>query len=268
MRKLLALLILSAIAFAACGGYDDDSASSDTTAAATTTAAAEDLPTGTITVFGAASLTEAFTALGEDFQAEYPDTTVEFNFAASSELVTQIQNAAPADVFASADETNMTKLTDATLTAGEPEVFAHNKLAIAVEPGNPKGITGLADLSNPDLTVVLCAPEVPCGKYADQALSQAGVTVTPASRESSVKSTLTKVELGEADAAIVYVTDVQSSDKVEGVEIPDAENVIATLPIAALKDAGNADLAAEWVEYILSPAAQNVLQDDYGFLAP
>ncbi|HEX5097828.1 MAG TPA: molybdate ABC transporter substrate-binding protein [Acidimicrobiia bacterium] len=262
MRKLLAVLTLSALAlaFTACGGDDDDN---DTAAGDTTSG-----PTGSITVFGAASLTEAFTTLGEDFEAEHPDTKVEFNFAASSELVTQIQNAAPADVFASADASNMTKLTDASLTAGQPEVFAHNQLAIAVEPGNPKGITALADLSNPDITLVLCAPEVPCGKYADQALQQAGVTVNPVSREASVKATLTKVELGEADAAIVYVTDVTSSGKVEGIDIPDDQNVVATLPITTLKDAGNADLAAEWVDYVLSPAAQKVLQDDYGFLAP
>ena len=259
MRKVLVLLTLSALAFAACGGGDDD----NDAGSATTTG-----PDGSITVFGAASLTEAFTALGEDFQAEYPETKVEFNFAASSELVTQIQNAAPADVFASADESNMTRLTDASLTAGEPAVFAHNKLIIAVERGNPKGITGLSDLSGSDITLVLCASEVPCGEYADQALQQAGVTVSPASREASVKATLTKVELGEADAAIVYVTDVKSSGKVDGVEIPDDQNVIATLPIAALAEAGNADLAAEWIEYIRSPAAQKVLQDDYGFLAP
>jgi molybdate transport system substrate-binding protein len=275
MRKSLALLTLSALARAragtvtAGGGVDDhnDTLYSDTTAAAAPTAAAAAVPTGSITVFGAASLSEAFTALGEDFRAEYPDTKVEFNFAASSELVTQIQNAAPADVFASADESNMTKLTDASLTAGAPEVFAHNQLAIAVEPGNPKGITGLADLSKPELSVVLCAPEVPCGKYADQALQRAGVTANPVSRDASVKAALTKVELGEADAAIVYVTDVKSSGKVEGVEIPEDQNVIATLPIATLEESGNPDLAAAWVEYVLSPAAQKVLQDDYGFLA-
>jgi molybdate transport system substrate-binding protein len=257
MRKWLALLTLSALGFTACGGDDDVRTTGDTPNLS-----------GSITVFAAASLTEAFTALGEDFRAEHPGTKVELNFGSSSALVTQIQNAAPADVFASAVASNMTKLTDASLSAGAPQVFAHNELIVAVERGNPKGITGLADLGNADLTVVLCASEVPCGTYADQALRRAGVTVRPASREASVKATLTKVELGEADAAIVYVTDVTSSGKVEGVRIPEDENVIATLSIAALADTGNGELAAEWVEYVLSPAAQKVLQDDYGFLAP
>jgi molybdate transport system substrate-binding protein len=255
MRKLLLVLTVAALALAGCSGDDDDS----------TTASH---PTGDITVFAASSLSEGFTQLGKDFEAEFLGTKVTFSFGSSSELVTQIQNGAPADAFASADEANMKKLTDAKLTATAPATFAHNRLAIAVAPGNPKNVTGLSDLARSNLNVVLCAAEVPCGKYADEALANAGVTVAVKSREPSVKATLAKVELGEADAAIVYVTDVKASGKIDGADIPDAQNVVATLPIAALKDAGNADLAGEWVAYVTQPASEKKLQHDFGFLAP
>jgi molybdate transport system substrate-binding protein len=178
----------------------------------------------------------------------------------------QISEGAPADVFASADESNMTKVVDAGSAAARPAVFAHNRLEIAVEPGNPRGITSLADLAKPGVKVVLCAETVPCGKFADEALQKAGVTVTPVSREANVKDTLGKV--GEADAAIVYITDVKSTGTVDGVEIPDDQNVVATLPIVALKDSGNSDLAAAWVAYVTSPQAQKILTAQFGFLAP
>jgi molybdate transport system substrate-binding protein len=258
-RVFVALLVGLVFVAVACGGDDDDPAAAPTTSAPALS--------GDITVFAAASLTDAFEKLGPQFEAEHPGTSVKFNFAASSELATQIEEGAPADVFASADETNAQKVVDAGNARGTPVVFAHNKLEIAVEQGNPKGITDLASLANPDLVVVLCAPEVPCGKYADQALQQANVTVSPKSRGESVKATLSLVESGEADAAIVYVTDVKASGKVDGVEIPDNQNVVATLPIVALKDAGNRGVAQAWVDYMSSDAAQRVLQNDYGFLA-
>jgi molybdate transport system substrate-binding protein len=267
-RAFVALLVGFVFVAVACGGDDDDTASGSTTTSATsaTTTSAPALK-GDITVFAAASLTDAFEKLGTQFETDYPGTSVKFNFAASSELATQINEGAPADVFASADEANVKKVTEAGNASGDPVVLAHNKLEIAVEKGNPKGVTDLASLSNPDLIVVLCASEVPCGKYADQALQQANVTVNPKSRGESVKATLSLVESGEADAAIVYVTDVKASGKVDGVEIPDNQNVLATLPIVALKDAGNQDLAQAWVDYVQSDAAQQVLQNDYGFLA-
>jgi molybdate transport system substrate-binding protein len=222
----------------------------------------------TIMVFAASSLTEAFTELGRQYEAGHDGTSIELSFAASSELVTQIDNGAPADAFASADMASMQDVVDAGLGDGEPSVFAHNRLAIAVEPGNPEHIETLGDLAQPDLVVVLCASAVPCGRFADQALEQAGVSVSPQSREASVKATLSKVELGEADAAIVYVTDVRSSGKVDGIDIPDDQNVIATLPIVALTDAGDADLARAWVEYVASPLAEQMLTEEFGFLAP
>jgi molybdate transport system substrate-binding protein len=258
-RPFVALLVGLMFVAVACGG-DDDSASGSTTTSASALH-------GNITVFAAASLTDAFEKLGPQFEADHPGTSVKFNFAASSELATQINEGAPADVFASADETNAQKVVDAGNASGDPVVFAHNKLEIAVERGNPKHVTDLASLANPDLIVVLCAAEVPCGKYADQALQQANVTVHPKSRGESVKATLSLVESGEADAAIVYVTDVKASGKVDGVEIADNQNVLATLPIVALKDAGNPDLAQAWVDFVQSDAAQQVLQHDFGFLA-
>jgi molybdate transport system substrate-binding protein len=254
---------------AACGGDDDDAtdgpASSAAATAGTTSPGSSGL-SGTLTVFAAASLTAGFEALADSFEAANPRVHVKFNFAASSELAAQINEGAPADVFASADEANVQKVVDAGNTAGDPVVFAHNELTIAVEKGNPKDITGLADLAEPDLIVVLCASEVPCGRYADQALANANVTVTPKSRGESVKATLAVVEAGEADAAIVYATDVKASGKVDGVDIPDDQNVSATLPIVALKDAGNAPLASAWIAYVTSADAQHVLVDDYGFL--
>jgi len=227
----------------------------------------DDVTDRSLRVFAAASLTDAFTELGEAFEAVNRDADVEFNFGASSELVVQIQEGAPADAFASADEANMQKVVDAGLNASDPVVFARNRLAIAVEPGNPKGITGLADLADPDVTVVLCAEQVPCGTYADEALATAGVTLTPVSRGESVKATLSVVELGEADAAIVYVTDARASERVDGIDIPDEENVIATLPIAGLLDTGAPDVADAWVEFVTSAEGLAILEE-YGFLAP
>lgn len=229
----------------------------------------DDAPTpGSVKVFAAASLTGAFERLGEAFENTHPGADVEFNFAASSALVVQIEQGAPADVFAPAGEADMQKIVGAGGNATAPVVFARNRLAIAVEPGNPQGITGLADLASRDLTVVLCAEQVPCGRYADQALSAAGVQVTPASRGDSVQATLSLVELGEADAAIVYSTDVAASDRVDGVDIPDGQNVIATLPIARLAESGDPETAQEWIDFVTSPAGQAVLTGEFGFLAP
>jgi molybdate transport system substrate-binding protein len=188
-----------ALGAAACGS-DDDGGSADTTAAAavteapaTTVAATTEAPTtttpgvaGDITVFAAASLTEAFTEVGEAFTAANPDAKATFTFDASSALVQQITEGAPADVFASADTANMDKLTDAGLNGNEPVIFATNLLAIIVAPDNPLGITGVEDLENPDLKVVVCAEEVPCGRYAKQIFDNAGVTVTPVSLEQNV----------------------------------------------------------------------------------
>ena len=222
-----------------------------------------------MTVFAAASLTAAFTEIGDAFKVENPDANVVLNFAGSSDLVTQITEGAPADVFASADLENMTKVTDASLNAAEPVVFATNIAEIIVGAGNPKGVTGVADLADPtDLIVVQCASEVPCGSYAEQIYEKAGITVTPASFEENVKAVVTKVTLGEADAGIVYATDVTAAGTdAEGVEIPEDVNVVAEYPIASLAEAPNADGAQAFIDFVLSEPGQKILAS-FGFLAP
>lgn len=262
--RLLAGLGIS-IALVAAGCGDDSGGSSSTT---DDPSGSSTEVSGDITVSAAASLTDAFGAIGDDFTAANPDASVEFNFGSSSTLATQIVEGAPADVFASASTTAMDTVVDGGLNGGDPVVFARNKLEIAVEPGNPLGVESLEDLANPDLTVVLCDPSVPCGQYADQALEQAGIEVTPASREVDVRATLSKVELGEADAAIVYQSDVVAADgSVDGVEIPDDENVIATYPIVVVADSGNEAVAQAFVDAVTSDGGQATLEE-YGFLKP
>jgi molybdate transport system substrate-binding protein len=224
--------------------------------------------TGDVTVFAAASLTAAYSKIGDAFMTDHPGATVTFNFASSSDLVTQINEGAPADVFASADAANMTKLTDAGGNAAEPTVFATNSLQIIVEPGNPRGIAGVADLANPDLLYITCAPEVPIGLYADQVLAAAGVTVAPVSFEENVKGIVTKVTLGEADAGIVYTTDVIAADvAAEGVDIPADINVVATYPIVVTKEAPNPQRAQAFVDFVLGEQGQKILASS-GFGPP
>jgi molybdate transport system substrate-binding protein len=222
---------------------------------------------GTITVFAASSLTAAYTAIGKDFEKNHPGSMVKFNFGGSSTLVAQIQQGAIGDVFASADQANMQKAIDAGLVAGAATVFARNRLAIVVAAGNPKHILGLSDLAHSGLVVVLCAPAVPCGHYAVQALQKTGVTVKPASQETDVKAVVSKVALGEADAGIVYVTDVKAGGAtVQGVEIPLPQNVVADYPVAILKDSQDSPLAKAFISYLLG-AGQSTLAR-YGFTAP
>ncbi len=228
----------------------------------------EDGSRRTITVFAAAALTDAFTELGEDFEAANPGTDVVFSFAASSELVTQIGQGAPADVFASADEANMAAIVEAGGSVGDPVVFATNSMAVLVGAGNPLGIDGLDDLADPELVVVVCAPQAPCGRYSQQVLDAAGVTVTPSSFEENVKAVVSKVVLGEADAGIVYATDVvAAADSAAGVEIPETANVTARFPITVTAQAPNPDGATAFIDYVLSPAGRKVLQSQ-GFGVP
>jgi molybdate transport system substrate-binding protein len=230
-----------------------------TTAAPATTAAAPSLK-GQITVFAASSLTAAFKDLGAAFTKAHPEATVTFSFDASSALVTQITQGAPADVFASADTANMDKLTTASLTASTPVVFATNVLAIIVPTGNPRGIKAPDDLASAKLKVVLCDPKVPCGQYAKQSLDAAKVAVTPVSLEQNVKGVVTKVTTGEADAGIVYVTDVKAAgDKASGVDIPAAVNVVAKYPIASTKSSTHQDIDAAFIAFVTSPEGQTVL---------
>lgn len=225
-------------------------------------------PSGPINVFAAASLTDAMKAIGPGFQREHPGTSLRFNFAGSTALVTQIVQGAPADVLASADQPNMQKAIDAGATSGTIRSFAGNRLQIVVAAGNPKAVRGLADLSAPSLVVVLCAPAVPCGGYAAQALARAGVKLTPRSQEQDVKGVVTKVALHEADAGIVYVTDVRSGGaQVQGVDIPEGSNVVVTYPVAAIRGGPNPAGGRAFADYLLTPAAQSVLAS-YGFTQP
>ena len=230
--------------------------------------------TGPLTVFAASSLTEAFTAIGEKFERKYPGTDLTFSFSSSSTLATQIQQGAPADVFASADIENMQKLLESGQVPegggrdGKLIVFARNRLAIAVERGNPKEIATLADTVEDDVTLVLCAPEVPCGKLAREAYEKAGVTLPDVPSGANVKDTLTKVVLGEADAAVVYVTDVRAAGgDVTGVRIPDRDNVVASYPISPIEGAENGVTAKAFSLYVGSKAGQRILRE-HGFLPP
>jgi len=255
-----ALLILAA----ACAGGDDDDANAATTEATGTTEA--EGPTGSITVFAAASLTDAFGEMASTFEDENPGTTVELNFGASSALREQILAGAPADVFASANTSNMDQLVDADAVQGEPEMFAANQLEIAVPAGNPGNVEGLEAFGNADLNIGLCAEEVPCGQFGREALANAGVTPAQDTDEPDVRSLLTKVEAGDLDAGLVYHTDVLAAgDQVEGIEVPEDVNVIAGYPLAALSASGNAEGAAAFVEFVLSDEGQSILES-YGFM--
>jgi molybdate transport system substrate-binding protein len=261
MRARVSWFVVAAALFTACG-------SSPTTAATSPAATPSPTPlSGSISVFAAASLTASFNALGTSFQAANPGVTVKFNYAGTPTLVTQIEQGAPADVFASADTTNMDKMTADGFTAGASLVFAHNSLEIVVAPGNPKGITGLADLAKPGVLYITEGPTVPAGKYSLQALKSAGVTVTPKSLETSVTAVISKIELGEADAGIVYTTDVTAAgSKVAGVPIPAANNVIATYPIVVVKGTTNAAAAYAFMGYVVSVTGQAALAS-FGFLS-
>jgi molybdate transport system substrate-binding protein len=230
--------------------------------------AAAPRPSGEITVFAASSLTESFDAIAKQFEKKYPGVSVKFNYDASSNLATQINQGAPADVFASADQDNLQKTIDSGAVTPPPVAFAKNRLEIAVEKGNPKKIKGLADLQKSGLVVVLCADQVPCGKYAAHSLGKAGVSVSPASKEENAKATLSKVSIGEADASIVYVTDVKASKgATSGVKIADKVNVVATYPMGVVKDSQNATAAKAWVQFVNSKEGQKTLRK-FGFLPP
>ncbi|MGV1089517.1 MAG: molybdate ABC transporter substrate-binding protein [Mycobacterium sp.] len=221
-----------------------------------------------IMVFAAASLKKSFTEIGEQFKTANPGTDIEFSFAGSSDLVTQLTQGAPADVFASADTRNMDKADKAGLLAGDPVNFATNTLTIAVAPGNPKKITSFKDLDQQDLSVVVCAPAVPCGSATQKVEQAAGVRLSPVSEESSVADVLNKVVTGQADAGLVYVTDVLGAgDKVTGVPFPEAAGAVNTYPIAVLKQSAHADLAKKFTDLVTGEAGQKILSAA-GFAKP
>lgn len=259
MNRPLAALAAAALVAALAGcGSDAKPAGSTSSAPAA----------GTLTVFAAASLKSTFTAIGQQFEAAHAGTKVTFNFAGSADLVTQLQQGAPADVFASADTKNMDKATAAKLVTGTPATFASNTLEIAVPPDNPAGITSFSDLSKPGVKLVVCAPEVPCGAAAQKIETATKVTLKPVSEESAVTDVLNKVQTGEADAGLVYVTDVKgAAGKVKGVTFPESKEAVNVYPIAALASSKNAELAGEFTALVTGAAGQQVLADA-GFAQP
>ncbi|MQA62070.1 MAG: molybdate ABC transporter substrate-binding protein [Actinophytocola sp.] len=215
----------------------------------------------TLTVYAAASLTESFTTLADQFEADHPGVDVQVNFGGSSRLAQQIAEGAPADVFASADEAAMDVVARAGRLAGKPATFATNRLTIAVEPGNPMRVNGIADLARDALTVVMCAEQVPCGRAARHLIRDAGITVRPASEEPDVKSVLGKVRAGEADAGLVYVTDVLAENgTVDAVKVPEAAAVANRYPIATIADAVEPSLARDFEKFVLGDRGLRVFK--------
>ncbi|MEJ8279061.1 molybdate ABC transporter substrate-binding protein [Pseudonocardia spirodelae] len=247
----VALAATALVALAGCGGGSGGSGAAQPSGQA---------QGGTLTVFAAASLTGTFGELEKRFEAANPGTDVTLNFAGSSTLAQQIDQGAPADVFASADQNNMKKVTDAGNAQGEPQIFATNTLQIAVGPDNPKQIASLQDLTKPGLRTVVCAPQVPCGAATQKVEQAAGVDITPVSEEQDVKAVLQKVTTGNADAGLVYRTDVAASNgQARGVDVPQASQAVNQYPIAVLKNARDADLARRWVEFVTGDEGRQVL---------
>lgn len=254
MKRVLGPLIacVMSVALSGCGSSDDSSPPA----------------TGKIVVFAAASLKKTFTEIGERFKAENTGASVEFNFAGSSDLVTQLTQGATADVFASADTKNMDKAAQEGLLDGAAVNFASNTLVIATAPGNPKKISSFADLAKPDLSVVTCAPQVPCGSATQKVEQATSVTLNPVSEESSVSDVLNKVTTGQADAGLVYVTDAKGAgDKVTAVAFPESADAVNTYPIAVLKVSEDPDLASRFVDLVTAEGGQEIL-GQAGFAKP
>jgi len=250
MKRLIscAMAASALVTAAACGSDDpgEGSATEDTT----------------LTVYAAASLTGTFEEIAQEFESANDGVEVDFNLAGSSDLVAQIQEGAPVDVFASADEANMEKLTADDLQGSEPETFASNTLQIAVPPDNPAGVESFADLGEEALNLVICAPEVPCGTAAQTVAESAGVTLAPVSEEQSVTDVLAKVTTGEADAGLVYATDViAAGDDVEGIEFEESSAAVNVYPIATVAESADADLAQEFVDLVLDETGQSILAE-------
>lgn len=267
-RALPVLALLAVVGLvAACGSGEASPQGSGSTSGSTGAASGGSL-SGEITVFAAASLKKTFTEIGAQFERAHPGTTVSFSFAGSSDLVAQLQQGAPADVFASADERNMARATTDSLTAGPPVAFATNTLEIAVPPGNPARVASLQDLARPGLKVVVCAPAVPCGAAAATVEAAGKVDLKPVSEEQSVTDVLGKVSTGEADAGLVYVTDVKGArGSVEGVEFAEAARAVNTYPIATLRGSRNPALATAFVQAVTGARGQEVLARA-GFAGP
>lgn len=250
MKKLLVPLSLALLLpLAACGSDSDDGGGGDSGGT-------------TLTVYAAASLTDTFSEIADEFEKEHDGVSVETSFGGSSDLVTQIKEGAPADVFASADTATMQQLVDDDLTGADPEDFATNTLEIATPPDNPADVSSFQDLASKDVQLVVCAPEVPCGAATQTMADKLGLTLHPVSEEQSVTDVLAKVTSGEADAGVVYVTDVTAAgDSVHGVTFPESDEVVNTYPIAPVADSDQSELASEFVQFVLSDTGQQILKD-------
>jgi len=255
------------LALATLAGCGDGAAPRAPAAASSSTATAA-TPAGDLTVFAAASLTDAFETIGADFSEANPEVTVAFNFGGSSALAQQVLSGAPADVFAAASPSTMQVVVGAGEAAAEPEVFVTNTLQIAVPRGNPAGVTGLVSFAEEELTIALCAVEVPCGAAASTVFDAAGVVPAPDTLEQDVRAALSKVELGEVDGALVYRTDViAAGEAVEGIDFAESAEAVNAYPIAVLTGAPNTDAAQAFVAYVTSPQGQQVLAAA-GFAGP
>src|SRR6266702_465971 len=258
-RFALAVVALAATAVAGCSSSSSSSTASGSSSSSAPAASSSAAQTGTITVLAASSLKDTFTQLGKQFETAHPGDTVKFSFGASSALAEQINSGAPADVFASAATKNM----DQVVTTGNvsnPQNFAQNVMEVAVPPNNPAKVTSVNDLAKSSVKVALCQPQVPCGVVAAQVFKNAKLTVKPVTLQPDVKSVLTQVELGNVDAGLVYVTDVQAAgSKVNGVTIPAGEDASTLYPIATINSSKHKSIAQAFVAYVLSPAGQQVL---------
>jgi molybdate transport system substrate-binding protein len=267
MAGAVAALIGLAGLVAGCGDDDDADDAGNQPSDTTTSTPAADLD-GSITVLAAASLTDAFDEIAIAFEETHQGVVVEIEYGGSSALRDQIVAGAPADVFASADPSPMDAVAEGGGVVGDPATFATNELEIAVPAGNEAEVEGLDDFGDESLLIGLCDEQVPCGVLGREVLDNAGVSPAPDTNEPDVRSLLEKIETGELDAGLVYVTDVEwAGDDVEGIEIPDEDNVVAHYPIAPLAASENPAVAAAFVDFVLSEEGQAVL-DEYGFGPP
>lgn len=259
---------LALMALAACGSGDAGGVEAGTGAHAEGSGSQQAAVTGDVVIYAAASLTDTFSELGEQFEAAHEDVSLTFNFGGSSSLAQQILSGAPADVFAAASPTTMAQVTDESLHIGEPVVFAQNALQIAVPAGNPADVHDLTAFTQEELIIALCAEEVPCGAASVKVFEAAGLMPAPDTYEEDVRAALAKVRLDEVDAALVYKTDViVAGDEVDGIDFPESQEAINDYPIVLLEEAPNPDGGRDFIDFVLSETGRSIL-GDAGFTLP